>query len=96
MSFPPTQFASGDWALEVCNGSEYLVYCDSALPSFERLEYWYQWLNLSLAATAILLPGLVWISKRLHKSWRQWKLRRPKAVPKKVCHNILPDEIDSC
>ncbi|KAE9969605.1 hypothetical protein EG328_006786 [Venturia inaequalis] len=95
MSFPPTQFAAGDWASEVCNGSQYLIYCDSLLPTSERVEHWYQWLNISLAAAAFLLPVLFWVSKALRTSWQHWRLRKLKAVPvEEKTINPFADEME--
>jgi hypothetical protein len=86
MSFPPTEVGSpADLAVEVCQDSTYLIYCNSALPSFELLQHWYQYATLGLGGAAILLPIALWIVQWLRRSWRRRRARgRAAARPSEI------------
>jgi hypothetical protein len=77
MAFPPSQVgASPTLDAELCQGSKYLVYCDSILSSSERLKHWYQYFNIVLALTCVSLPVLVWLWDYLRARWRLWRERK--------------------
>ena len=67
---------SSDPAMGACRGLRFAVYCNSALPSTERLKHWYQYLNLCLAVVAIAVPLALFIIRFLLQLWRQSTERR--------------------
>jgi hypothetical protein len=76
MSFPPTEFGdTADATTELCKHSKYILYCNSIVPRSERLQHWYQFLNISLAGAAILLYTLLCAFPYLRRIWRRWQER---------------------
>jgi hypothetical protein len=76
MSFPPDFGAGANLDAELCEGSRYKLYCNTILPTDERLRHWYQYLSLALAATAILVPILISALPHLRRFWQRWRWQR--------------------
>src|SRR5579871_4385716 len=70
MSFPVQSGPFSDPAVGACGETPYAVYCSSILPSAERFRHWYQYGNLSLAATALSVSIVLSI---LHFAWKRWQ-----------------------
>lgn len=72
---------SGDQSVPICgNESHVQIYCNSILPSNERLLYSYQWLTFILAITALGVPTVLAVGDRLITSHRSWRKRRKRYV----------------
>ncbi|KAF3761887.1 family 4 glycosyltransferase [Cryphonectria parasitica EP155] len=68
---------SGNTASEVCgNGTQWKIYCNSILPSDERLQYSYQWITFIIAIVAVGVPTILAIGERSAWAFRSWRKRR--------------------
>lgn len=83
MSFPFQLSPLSDPAIGTCGEGTYAVYCSSILAPTERFKHWYQYLNLSLAATAVFVSVLLSIlhyarrrRQRQDTTWRQRNRQR--------------------
>jgi hypothetical protein len=86
MSFPPNEISTSiDSGAEVCQGSKYLVYCNTILSGPERFLHWYQILNISLAVAAVLVPALILLLRRLDQQWKRMRARKERSA--ETIHN---------
>lgn len=72
---------TGDPSLESCgNGSHWKLYCNSVLPSDQRLLYSYQWLTFILAIVALGVPTVLTVGEKSVQVMRAWRRKRKRFV----------------
>lgn len=72
---------SGDPAIENCNNNTpWEIYCNSILPSKDRLVTPVQWFTFVLAVVALGIPTILYLGDRSLKSLRAWNRSRKRCV----------------
>jgi hypothetical protein len=79
MAFPYQFGSPGNLALESCDESKFQIYCNTLLTPAERLQHWYQYVNLYLVYVAAGVPLVLWTVQYFWRAGQRWRQRRQDA-----------------
>ncbi|KAJ4420671.1 hypothetical protein N0V82_004237 [Gnomoniopsis sp. IMI 355080] len=72
--FPP--LLNTNLGEQTCDGPHWRIYCNSIIPSSQRLVYSYQWFTFILAIVALGIPSVLAFADRSAYAFRSWRRRR--------------------
>jgi len=76
MAFPLQSFTSSDAVIKSCGDMKYLVYCNSILPTTERLASTQQYITFAIALASVAIPILYILIETAITQWKKERGRR--------------------